>query len=186
MQERFGTLDALNEAWSGAYWSEDYQAWDQIEAPTGGANPGLDLCWRQFNSDLTAGYQRVQVEALRAHIEPRQWICHNFHPHDELDRWVIAQDLDLVAWDAYIHRTPRFSPADNGADVDRIRGLTGKPVWIMETQPGSVNWAKVNLHQPPGAIRTLAWQAFRRASVWVREMVSSCPMLPVPISTSST
>ncbi len=158
LRRRYGTLDALNAAWSGAYWSQDYFAWDQIESPNPGANPGLMLAWQQFCTQLYVEFQRGQIGAIRAHAETRQWICHNFHPNDDFDREAIGAGLDLVAWDAYIHRTPRFMPGENAHDCDRIRGLKRKNIWIMETQPGTVNWSRLNLHQPRGQMRSMAWQ----------------------------
>ena len=158
LRDRYSSLEALNTAWSGAYWSEDYFAWDDIQAANEGSNPGLKLAWRRFNSDLYAGYQRVQIEALREVVESRQWITHNFHPHDDLNREVISRDLDFACWDAYIlNYGVTLDPGLNGADVDRIRGLKRRNLWIMETQPGNVNWRKVNNVQAPGAMRSMAW-----------------------------
>ncbi|NLF01944.1 MAG: beta-galactosidase, partial [Anaerolineales bacterium] len=35
LAERYGTLDALNVAWTTAYWSQTYSAWEQIPLPIG-------------------------------------------------------------------------------------------------------------------------------------------------------
>jgi beta-galactosidase len=163
LKQRYGTLDELNRQWCTDYWSQTYSDWSQLHPPRNNPNPGLRLAWFRYCSDLYAGFQQVQIDAIRRHAEPRQWITHNFHPYDRLDRYPIAQPLDLVSWDAYVGGSP-LDPAANGSDVDRIRGLQGRNIWIMETQPGSVNWAPNNAPMEPGAVRTMAWHMIGHGS----------------------
>ncbi len=42
---------------------------------------------------------------------------------------------------------------------DFVRGWKRENFWVMETQPGSVNWAPVNTTLDRGEIRAMAWQA---------------------------
>ncbi len=46
-----------------------------------------------------------------------------------------------------------------GATHDLVRGWKQKNFWVMETQPGSVNWAGVNNTLDRGETRALAWEA---------------------------
>jgi beta-galactosidase len=157
LRRRHGSLERINEQWSGAYWSQDYQDWSHISAPLHiGPNPGLVLDWHRFQGDLFADFQRGQIRAIRAHAEARQWITHNFWPRDEMPRAPLAADLDRASWDAYVGGSP-LDLARNGLDCDRIRGLSRLPFWIMETQPMAVNWDGINASQPPGAVRAMAW-----------------------------
>lgn len=157
----FGTLEALNSAWSTAYWSQEYSSWNQIDPPSGNPNPCLRLAWYRFASEICRDFCKVQVDALRRVIDRAQWITHNFHPFDELDRAAVADELDFVSWDAYAWG-PRDGaikdPASCAADIDRMRGLLDSNIWVMETQPGFVNWTPHNHCQPPGALRAAAWQ----------------------------
>ena len=41
---------------------------------------------------------------------------------------------------------------------DFVRGWKRQNFWVMETEPGSVNWAPVNNSLWPGETRALAWQ----------------------------
>ena len=54
LRERYGDLDALNDAWGTAFWSQRYGDWDEIlpprTAPTF-ANPTQQLDFRRFSSD---------------------------------------------------------------------------------------------------------------------------------------
>ncbi len=159
LKVRFGTLEALAEHWATAYWSEDYSDWSQIPLPVSGHNPGLLLSFQQFASDSLIAFQRLQIEAIRAYSLPEQWITHNFMKwFDAFDHYKLAADLDFVAWDNYVP-TGHLDYVENGAMHDLMRGLKHKNFWLMETQPGQVNWAKVNTMLDRGEVRTVAWHA---------------------------
>jgi len=50
-------------------------------------------------------------------------------------------------------------PEYNGLAHDLTRGFKRENFWVMETQPGAVNWAKVNNFLNRGEARAMAWQA---------------------------
>ena len=66
--------------------------------------------------------------------------------------------LTWPRWTWYVP-TGRHDYAEFGARQDLTRGLKRRNFWLMETQPGSVNWAKVNTTLDRGEARTMAWQA---------------------------
>ena len=158
LKRGYGTLEALNEAWGTRYWSQEYFAWEHIQFPFDTPNPALSMAFANWSSQVTRDFQKAQIDALKPLLRPGQFITHNFHPHDLIDRWVITQDLDFPSWDAYPHPpTLEFTPERVGLDTDRIRGLGPGRIWIMETQPGFVNWLSVNQANPRGQIRAMAW-----------------------------
>ncbi len=157
VKARYGTLDNLNQRWTTAYWSETYQSWDQIPIQTKYGNPGLLLSWKRFVSDEWRSYQRNQLDAIRAHAEKRQFITTNMMGwFDAYDHYTVAQDLDLASWDDYVGEG-HLDPVRNGATHDLTRGFLRKNFWVMETQPGSVNWAKDNNSLDKGEVRAMAW-----------------------------
>jgi beta-galactosidase len=156
LQQRYSTLENLNRAWSNAYWSQDYSDWSQVPAWHGWQNPCLQQAGKTFLTAVYREYQAVQLEVLRARIEPRQWITHNCHAHENLDFCRIARDLDLVSWDPYLGGR-RLDPVGVGPVLDFARGILGRNVWVMETQPGSVNWDKFNRALHKGEVRRLVW-----------------------------
>ena len=159
----YGTLDNMNQRWSGEYWSEGYSDWSQIPIPLHGGidsgNPGLLLSWRRFTSDTWRSYQKNQIDAIRAECDPRMFITTNTMGFFVwYDHYVPQQDLDMSAWDDYFS-DGKVDPAGNGAAHDLTRGFKGKNFWVMETQPAFVNWASVNPALAPGAVRAAAWHA---------------------------
>jgi beta-galactosidase len=159
LKERFGTLESLNTHWSAAYWSQTYSDWNEVPLPIGPHNPGLMLAFRHFVTKVWRDYQKLQIEALRLHARPEQWITHNFMGwFDGFDHYELMRDLDLASWDWYIGMGHHEYP-QSGAVHDLTRGFKRRNFWVMETQPGSVNWAEVNNMLYKGEARCMAWHA---------------------------
>ena len=158
LQARYLTLDALNQRWATAYWSQTYSAWEQIPIPIGGHNPGLMLDWKRFVTKANRDFQKVQVDILRQYIPQGVWITHNFMGwYDGFDHYNFSEDLDMASWDYYVG-TGRHDYLNSGAIHDLTRGFKRKNFWVMETQPGSVNWSGVNNQLNKWEARTMAWQ----------------------------
>jgi beta-galactosidase len=159
LAERYETLENLNQRWSTAYWSQTYSAWDQIPIPIGPHNPGLMLEWKRFITESYRKFQKLQIDALRPYLQPAVWITHNFMGwFDGYDHYTLNQDLDMATWDWYIG-TGHNGYQNTSAIHDLTRGFKRQNFWVMETQPGSVNWSPINNMLNKGEGRTMAWQA---------------------------
>ena len=159
LQAKYKTLDNLNARWTTSYWSETYQDWKQIPIEETYGNPGLLLNWKEFVSDTWRSYQKNQMDAIRAHADPRQRITTNMMGwFDAYDHYTVSQDLDFASWDDYVG-SGHLDPVRNGATHDLMRGLLRKNFWVMETQPGFVNWSADNNALNKGEVRAMAWNA---------------------------
>ena len=158
LQHRYGSIENLNARWTTSYWSQTYTNWPQIPIETTKGNPGLLLSWRRFDSDTWASYVQNEIDALRKVIDPRQQITTNMlgWGQQTYDHAEIARLMDFVSYDDYF---PQGSVdlARNGADDDMQRGFKGKNFWVIETQPGFVNWGGVNQTLEKGEVRAVAW-----------------------------
>jgi beta-galactosidase len=74
------------------------------------------------------------------------------------DHYTVHRVLDIAAWDDYFP-DGHLDPNLNAAEHDLVRGYKRKNFWLMETQPGHVNWGSVNASLAPGVTREMAWQA---------------------------
>jgi beta-galactosidase len=101
-----------------------------------------------------------------------------------VDNHALAAPLDFAAYDNYpLGRTDLQMAKAPAAEFrpwmrtghpdfqsvlfDQTRGLTGKPFWIMEQQPGPVNWARHNPRPAPGMVRLWSWEAFAHGAAVV-------------------
>ena len=159
LHAKYKTLDNLNARWTTAYWSETYQDWSQIPIEETYGNPGLLLNWKEFVSDTWRSYQKNQLDAIRAHADPRQKITTNMMGwFDAYDHYTVAKDLDFTSWDDYVG-TGQLDLVRNGAAHDLTRGFLRRNFWVMETQPGFVNWSPDNNALNKGEVRAMAWHA---------------------------
>ena len=151
LKQKYGSLDALNKRLVSSYWGQTYTRWDQIPIPDARGNPGLMLRWKEFVTDTWRRYQKNQIDAIREYAAPRQRITTNMMGwFDGYDHYVVARDLDFVAWDDPLgHWANPFNRERNAALNDLARGFKNQNYWIMETTAD--NMAK-------GQMRAAIWQ----------------------------
>ncbi len=158
LRAKYKTLDSLNQHWTTAYWSQTYCDWSQIPIPIGPNNPGLMLDWMRFVSVTWRDYLENEYRAIRQYAPARQPICTNtVGLFDGFDHYVIEDAMDIAAWDHYVGQG-HLDEATAGFTHDVTRGFKQKNFWVIETQPGAVNWAPVNNMLNKGEVRAMAWQ----------------------------
>jgi len=166
LKARYGTLDTLNDAWTTQYWSQVYSAWEQVPFSSDKANPGWMLEVKRFITSQWVDFHRNQRDAIRAQVAPSQFVTVNFGGlgwANRFDRYAANRDLDFTSWDNYVG-SGHLKPDRNGATHDLVRGWKRKNFWVMEIQPGYVNWAGVSNMLHPGETRRMAWQAIGHGS----------------------
>ncbi|MGE5603672.1 MAG: beta-galactosidase [Nitrososphaerales archaeon] len=183
LQARYGDLPAFNEAWGNAFWSQWYSDWEQVGPPMltpAQLNPSHLLDYWRFSSDSWVAYEGLQARVLREAGDPARFVAHNYMgSFPDLDYHKLAEPLDLVTWDSYptgyAEQTapglylPDEARAANAHDVGDpyvtgfchaiTRGIKQAPFWVMEQQPGAINWATYNTGVAPGAVRLWTWHA---------------------------
>ncbi len=75
---------------------------------------------------------------------------------DSFDHYMITKPLTFVSWDDYVGHG-HLDPDSNGISHDAMRGLKRENIWIIETQPGFVNWSELNNALNKGEVRAMAW-----------------------------
>ena len=176
--ERYKSIDTLNTAWGNVFWSMEYDSFEQIDLPhltVTEVNPAHSLAFRRFSSDQVVAFNKVQVDILRAHTDAP--LSHNFMGRiTDFDHFKVGHDLDIAAWDSYplgfledrvgadeAHQR-RFArqgdPDFQAFHHDLYRSLCQGRWWVMEQQPGPVNWAPYNPEPLPGMVRLWSWEAF--------------------------
>ena len=159
LEAKYKTLANLNDHWATAYWSQTYDNWAEIPIPVGPHNPGLMLEWKRFITYTWASYQQNQIDVIRKHADARQFITGNFMGFfDGFDHYPINEPLTFASWDDYVG-SGHVDVGANGLTHDLTRGFKQRNFWVMETQPGAVNWASVNNFLNRGEARARAWQA---------------------------
>jgi beta-galactosidase len=158
LKAKYKSIDSLNERWTTSYWSQTYDNWAEIPIPSVGHNPGLMLDWKRFVTFAWTSYQQNEIDAIRAVSVPRQFITGNLmgYGFNGFDHYAIAKPLTFVSWDDYVGKG-HLDADTNGISHDLERGLKQENFWVIETQPGSVNWSDLNNSLDKGEVRAMAW-----------------------------
>lgn len=161
LQQRYGTLDALNDAWATNFWSQRYSSWEDILPPRispAQNNPGQSLDYQRFMSDSLLGAYLVEANILHE-VTPDVPVTTNFMAaFKPVDYFAWAPHLDIISFDLYPKIT---APAwETALSHDLMRSLKGgQPHIMMEQSPGQVNWMAQNPHKRPGNSRLQNMQA---------------------------
>ena len=177
---KYQSIEKLNEEWGNVFWSMEYSSFEDIDLPNltvTEANPAHHFAFRRFSSDQVKNFNSQQVKIINQ-FSPNRPVSHNYMGHFiEFDHYKVSEDLDIAAWDSYplgflqnmqsIAREDKKllfecynigDPDFQAYHHDLYRGM-GR-LWVMEQQPGPVNWAKYNPVPLPGAVRMWTWEAF--------------------------
>jgi beta-galactosidase len=175
---KYGTVQALNEAWGNVFWSMELNSFDEAELPNltvTEANPSHRMDFQRFSSDQVVRFNRRQCEIIRRY-SPGRSILHNYMgTFTAFDHYAVSEDLDAASWDSYPlgfldqsanseefkARYLRVGDPDFQAfHHDLYRACGRGRWWVMEQQPGPVNWAPWNPSPAPGAVRLWTHEAF--------------------------
>ncbi|MGN6549226.1 MAG: beta-galactosidase [Pararhizobium sp.] len=179
LQQKYQSPDALNRAWGNVFWSMEIGDFDEIELPAGTvteANPAARMDFRRFASHQVVTFNRQQADIIRAR-SPGRDVIHNFMGRTlAFDHFDLGADLDVSSWDSYplgfledrvdkdAAWKKRFlrtgDPDFQAFHHDIYRATSNGRWWVMEQQPGPVNWAPHNPVPRAGQVRLWTWEAF--------------------------
>lgn len=176
LKDKYGTINAVNQAWGAAFWSYTFNDFDQIRMPfptIPGPNPHTHLDFQTYTSEEIARDLIDQSRIIREHGDGSQWITTNYANYKGLKNvnpfltrdhhdfashtMYLTPNIMNTAEDSLSHRLGSGMVFNFFADITRaVSGYTG----LMELQPGQINWGKFNAQPLPGAVGMWVWHAF--------------------------
>ncbi|MYW10468.1 beta-galactosidase [Streptomyces sp. SID2563] len=167
LRGRYGTLDALNEAWGTAFWSQRYDAWTEILPPRKAQymrNPTQVLDFKRFTSDALMECFTAERDIVARHT-PHIPVTTNFMPlWSGQDAWAWSAEEDIVSVDVYPDPRDPQGGQYNAMLADMTRSQAGGPWMLMEQAAGAVNWRGVNHPKPEGLNRLWSLQSVARGA----------------------
>jgi beta-galactosidase len=158
LRARYGTIEALNEAWWAHFWSQRFMSWEEIEPPGGKrifSMEGLVVDWHRFQTAQLVEFMKHEIAALRP-ANPGVPVTTNLMgAHLQFDYWKVAAELDVVSLDSYPAFHHRADTVRIGVEssfvYDMYRSFKGGRPWmLMESTPSSANWMSVMKLKRPG------------------------------------
>ena len=158
-EERYGTIDAVNDAWGTAFWAQHMNDFSEIVPPRfigdgNFMNPGKLLDFKRFSSDALKAFYIAERDTL-AEITPGRPLTTNFMVSSgnttvDYDDW--GNEVDFVSNDHYF--TPGEAHLDELAfSASLVDGIARKDPWfLMEHSTSAVNWRPINYRKEPGQL----------------------------------
>jgi len=157
LQDRYGTLDALNQAWGTAFWGQRYGEWAHVGAPSVAAsavNPAQRLDFARFTDHALRECYIAERDAIRAHSSVP--ITTNFMAAScpSTDLWAWGREVDVVSNDHYLTAADEHPEVGLALAADLTRSVAGgKPWMLMEHSTSAVNWQPRNVAKRGGEMR---------------------------------
>ena len=181
LEQRYGTLDALNQAWRTDVWAQRYTQWSQIPIPqkafASSHTPALRLAWRRFRSDNWLAFYLAQYEPIKALGVP-QPVTTNFFglPWDiPFDQWAWRPYLDTISIGQYVE-----NEIGVGFEFALLNGIDGKALWVLEQKAGQQSAQNVypeSLARIEGHLRLCKEAGAEYSIYWhLRQHLSGCEM----------
>jgi beta-galactosidase len=168
LRERYRSLEALNEAWGTAFWSQSYADWGEIVPPRAAPtwrNPSQELDWHRFCSDALLelfSMERAILERSSPGIPITTNFMRFFKP---CDYWEWARHVDFTADDPYPDPSDPAGTLERSITADLMRSLKGGASWlVMEQAPSAVTWRRRNVPKHPGQMRLGSYQSLARGA----------------------
>lgn len=159
LRDRYGDdLEALNDSWGTAFWSQRYGDWEEVGVPslsTAQSNPGQLLDFARFSSDVLLEQYVAERDVLHR-LAPGVPVTTNFmvtsHVRDmDYFRW--APEQDVVSTDHYVDGRLDHPLDELAFSASLTRGVADRRPWLlMEHSTSAVNWQPVNYAKVPGEL----------------------------------
>jgi beta-galactosidase len=168
LQQKYTSLDQLNQAWSTDVWGQVYSDWSQVNAPAQPrtwSNPSRRLDYHRFTSDSMLEHYKAERDILRRHTPDLPIVTNFMRFYKNNDYWAWAAEEDAAALDIY--PDPREEDAHVAAalNFDLMRSLRkGQPWLVMEQATAAVSQWSVNVSKLPGKMRLGSYQAIAQGA----------------------
>ena len=143
LQERFGTVEALNSAMGLAYWSNSLGSWDDLPDVRGAVNGSLGAEYQAFQRHLVTKFLLWQRAIVDEYRRPDQFVTHNFDYEwrgfsfglqPDADQFEAAAAVDIAGCDIYHPGADRLTGAEIAFGGALARGLKKAGYLVLETQ----------------------------------------------------
>ena len=174
LKNKYKTIEALNTAWGAAFWSQEYDNFDQVIIPNTslvgwwGNNPHALLDFKRYSADAQAEFLDFQAATLRSYISREQFVTTNYTAVCTGADPRRTNKLDFATYTAYPNggtnnigelgfRLGNSKVVLFAAEYYKaVGGVSG----VMEMQPGPVNWGSYNPLLLPGTVRMWLYHTF--------------------------
>ncbi len=181
LKDKYGTIEALNQAWGTVFWNQTYNVWEEVYVPRKTAhytnNPHHMLDYYRFVSDSARRFVQMQADIIRKYCKKDDFITTNGIFGNLDNHQMTRESLDFMTYDSY----PNFAYclddyeeknflkdrkwSRNLAETRSLSPIFG----IMEQQSGANGWTtRMEAPTPrPGQITLWTMQSIAHGADFV-------------------
>ena len=177
LSQKYQSPYTLNQAWGNIFWSMEISEFSDVVLPNltvTEPNPSHVMDFRRYTSDQVVAFNKLQVNVLREFTDAP--LIHNYMGRiTAFDHYKVGSDLDIASWDSYplgflemvsdanedfkAEYAQQGDPDFQAFHHDIYRAVGRGRWWVMEQQPGPVNWASYNPAPLKGMVGLWSWEA---------------------------
>ncbi|NMM94574.1 beta-galactosidase [Bifidobacterium oedipodis] len=176
LKNRYGSIEALNQAWNTAFWSHTYHSFDEIFPPNALGDhtswgdkailPAFSLDYKRFYGECVVDSYNEEKAAIRQFDAVNPVTTNMMGTFENYDyfTWRAGDSdngnggVDVVSWDSY--PSMDTTPEEIQMRHDLMRAVGRQEPWmLMEQTPSRQNWMAYCYQKRPGQMRQMSWQA---------------------------
>ncbi|MGW9113019.1 beta-galactosidase [Microbacterium sp. NPDC055683] len=168
LQNRYGSIAALNTAWGTDFWAQRYGAWDEVMPPRKAPysrNPSQVLDYHRFMSDMWLECYLMERDIIRAAGATQPVSTNMMGPFKPADYTTWAPHIDVITDDCYPDPLDPHRVRNTAFQRDLVRSLKrGAPWLLMEQATDAVNWRPSNPSKRDGQLAAETAQSIGRGA----------------------
>ncbi|WP_347862298.1 beta-galactosidase [Salimicrobium sp. PL1-032A] len=159
LEEKYGSVQALNEEWGTIFWGQTYNTFSEIPVPKPTVtthNPSLKMEWARFRSASVNGFTHEMTAIVRKYKGENQDVTTNVSG-GFFDKWFDhaenVKPMDYVSYDNYPvwgGLEEPIAPEGIAMTHDFNRGLLDQNYWIVEELMGAQGHDVIGYLPRPG------------------------------------
>ena len=144
LKQKFGTVEALNEAYGLAYWSNSISGWEDFPNPDGTINGSIATEYDRFRRSLAADYLKWQASVIEEYRREDQFITHNFDfdwekgysfgVQRDINHLEASGAVSVCGCDIYHPSQEKLTGLEIAFGGDSIRAMKHAPYIVLETE----------------------------------------------------
>lgn len=170
LKKRFGTIEAVNDAYLLNHWSNSVASFEELPDPAGTIHGGYACAFEEYRRELAADFLRWQADIVSEYRRPDQFVTHNldyawksFVPSNQqggqsaglqpdINHYEAAKCLTLTGTDIYCPPADGLTGWEIAFGGDTMRPLKKAPYLVLESQSQAfTGWLPY-----PGQLRLMA------------------------------
>ena len=164
LQNKFGTVEKMDEVYGLNYWSNRINTWDEFPdvVGTGLINGSLSAAFDEYRRSLVTDFLQWEADIVNEYKKPEQFVTQNFDyewrgysfgVQPDVDHFKASKCLTVAGVDIYHPTQSELTGHEIGFGGDISRSLLGKNYYVIETEAqGFPAWTPY-----PGQLRLQAF-----------------------------